>query len=138
MAIVEKWTLFCSTILGTKIEKPIKCMHFCVNAWLCAIGFAIVYYVDQIEGEIPISGMEWFQSKMDYYTRIKGVCIGGPINLKLRSTCASVSFGHFWTSKNLKLMSACAKTFFWVVINLIFEVFFMILWVFFVAKLTDT
>ena len=46
-------------------------MHFCDNEWLCAIGFALDYYVGVNERENPKSGMEMFQSNIDYYEGIK-------------------------------------------------------------------
>ena len=47
-------------------------MHFYDNIWLCAIGFALVYCVGVNERETQISGMEMFQSHIQYHVRIKG------------------------------------------------------------------
>ncbi len=56
-------------------------MNFYDKTWLCAIGFALVYYVGVNEWENQISGMEMLQSNIYYYVRIKGAFIGEPENL---------------------------------------------------------
>ena len=58
-------------------------MHVHDKVWLCATGFALVYYVGITEQGNQISGMEMLQSNIYYYycyVRIEGVLIGGPKN----------------------------------------------------------
>ena len=53
-------------------------MYLYDKSWLCAIGFALVYYVAINARENLISGMEMFQSNIYYYVSITGVlCISG-------------------------------------------------------------
>ena len=51
--------------------QQVKFMHFYDTQWLCAIGFALVYYVGVNEREKSKSGMEMPQSNLYYYVRIK-------------------------------------------------------------------
>ena len=50
-------------------------MHLYVEKLLCDIGFAIVYYIENNEGEISISGMERFRSKTVYYVRVQDILL---------------------------------------------------------------
>ena len=53
-------------------------MNLYDKMWLCAIGFALVYYVGVRERENRISGEKLFQSNIYQYANIEGVlCISG-------------------------------------------------------------
>ena len=63
--------MFVFVILKPQIDSMTNVCILRHNIWLCAIGFALVYYVGVNERENPKSGMELFQSNIYCYVRIK-------------------------------------------------------------------